>query len=280
MNWNFLVCFAVIHSSLIANAKADFVYDGFDYAPGGQLLQQSGGVGFNGDWYATGFGINRTNFGVNPSSLDNTNLAVSGGSVSAPSGNINGIGRNLPTSLLENGTHYLSFVIRRNNTLGDFGGFGGLYLDGSNDDIFVGKPGTNDLWSIESRGGAGQVRSNFTAQVNQSTLLVLKIATSNIVNNAESFTLFVNPIAGASEPTASAFKRSVDLGTISSLVLYNSGDFTFDEIRIGDTFEAVTPAITAVPESSSWILAAAGLGVIVLIQRGRTKVPGIFDQPS
>ncbi len=111
---------------LHATCLADFVYEGMNYPAGSQLVQQSGGEGFNGGWYAGGFNAATNNFTINSTSLSYSNLVVAQGSALTTAGsNINGVARNVPSTLLDPGTHYLSFLINRMSTAGNFGG---LYL--------------------------------------------------------------------------------------------------------------------------------------------------------
>ena len=246
--------------------QADFFYDGMDYQLGSQLVQQSGGTGFATSWIADGFNISSSNFVGEAAGLAYENLLVSGGSVAAPFGaTLNGISRTPVLGGFPAGTRYLSFLIRRNNTLGIFNGFGGLYVDGSLGDVFIGKPGANDFWSIEERGGTGVQATNVAATVNETTLLVLKIETLPNNGSLDTFSFFVNPVVGAEEPTPNVVKNDLDIGVWNSIVLYNSGAYSFDELRIGDTFAAVMPAINAVPEPI--FLATAGVGLVFLRRR-------------
>ena len=57
----------------------------------------------------------------------------------------------------------------------------------------------------------------------------------------DTFTLFVNPAPGHPEPSSSIIKSDLDLGTVSKIGIYSTGAFIVDEIRLGTTFEDVTP---------------------------------------
>ena len=71
----------------------------------------------------------------------------------------------------------MSFLIRRNGTAGAFGGFGGIYIDGANnDELFIGKGGQADTWGIGTLGGNGdRIESSVNATVGETSLLVVKL---------------------------------------------------------------------------------------------------------
>ena len=252
-------------TSFCRPTKADFSYDGFAYQASSSLVQLNGGSGFPGSWNAGGFNAVRTDFVIGSVSLSHLNLQTGGLSVSTTEDNtINGIQRAIPNSFSSEGTHFLSFLIRRDNTQGAFNGFGGLYLDGAANDLFIGKPGeinaTGDQWVLENRGGGGLISSGVSAVVGATTLLVLKMERTAI--GSDSFSLFVNPELGNANPRPDAVKSDLNLGSINNVVLYTTGAYTYDEIRFGDSLQQVLP-ISAVPESSSvfLVLLVSAIGV-------------------
>ncbi|AMV31458.1 hypothetical protein VN12_05020 [Pirellula sp. SH-Sr6A] len=158
----------------------------------------------------------------------------------------------------------MSFLIRRNSTAGDFGGFGGIYLDGTENDLFIGKPGASNVWSLENRGGGGLAQSNYTATVGQTTRLVLRI---QVQNAAEAFALYVDPSTEQEPVSPSVRKVDLNIGQLTDIVLYTSGDFSYDEIRFGDTFASVT----AVPEPSALALALVSMTGLSCVAAFRRK---------
>lgn len=262
----FLMAFSVV-VMFARRTDADFSYEGFAYPVNSALVQSNGGTGFAGSWNAGGFNAVRTDFVVGNTSLSYLNLATSGLSVSTTDNStINGIQRAIPNSFSSEGTHFLSFLIRRDNTLGAFNGFGGLYLDGAANDLFVGKPGeldaTGNQWVLENRGGGGLVSSGMSAVVGDTTLLVLRMERSAL--GSDSFSLFVNPVLGDANPRPNAVKSDLNIGSISNVVLYTTGAYTYDEIRFGDTLQQVLPI--AVPEPSSVFLVLV-VSVIAVYRR-------------
>jgi hypothetical protein len=63
-----------------------------------------------------------------------------------------------------------------------------------------------------------------------------------------------------------AVKTDQDVGTVDSVTINNYGGFTIDEIRIGDSFAAVTPA-SAVPEPGSGVLVGLMLAMLIAARR-------------
>jgi hypothetical protein len=252
-------------------------YEGFNYGPAGSdLLGDNGGFGFNGAW--TSGGVNATvhnNYDLASGSLLYPNLQTYGNSIlTAATQSIAGIERNLNTVFGDGQTVYFSFLVQPQGTLGDgaFNGFFGVYLGTSTpnlpDNLFIGKPGSSAAadYDLETRGGGGVVSSDVAPVIGSTTLLVVK---AELLTGNDRFTLYVNPTVGAPEPASGFVKTDINLSAgpnagISSLVVYSSGAFALDEIRVGTTFADVT---APVPEPTS--LAMFGLGAIGLIWRLR-----------
>jgi hypothetical protein len=76
------------------------------------------------------------------------------------------------------------------------------------------------------------------------------------------FTLYTNPTPGAPEPLTGTVK-SGNFGLTTGLTIYSSGAMRIDELRLGETFADVTPAV---PEPSGVVLLV--LGTCALL-RGR-----------
>jgi hypothetical protein len=87
-------------------------------------------------------------------------------------------------------------------------------------------------------------------------------------------TLYVDPTPGGPEPGTGVVKSDTDLTVgsnlgINSLVVYSTGAFALDEIRVGSTFADVTA--TAIPEPSTAVLAALGGAVLFWNSRRRSR---------
>ncbi len=237
-------------ASLTGKLAAQTVFsEPFDYSPpGADLLGQDGGSGFAGPWFTSGFNASiHDNCDVSAGSLSFQELAVTGNRMSSASTNaIAGLGRNLavPIAAGATTTAYFSFLLRPEGTLGQgaFNGFFGVYLDGTgNSDLFAGKPGSAVAgpYVIENRGGAGQVPSAVAPVAGETVLLVVR---AELQPGADVFTLFVNPDPCQPEPASGTVKSDLDLGDVTAVVIYSTGAFSLDELRMGPSFEGVVRA--------------------------------------
>lgn len=259
-------------------ARAGLVaYEPFNYDPGPPLIGSNGGIGFSQPWSPGGFNASIfANYTVAPGSLPDPAPATSGNRVTTVAQSaISGLSRTLATPLGTPGTtEYLSFLIRPEGTVGAgiFGGFFGLYLNASttgptiSQDLFLGKPGTSNQYSIENRGGGNQHLSAVTATSGTTALLVLRM---DFTAGIDRFTLYVNPSPGALEPSSGVVKQDSDVGIVGALTLYSTGAYSLDEIRIGTAYADVVPV--AVPEPTSLISGLIGLAALAAWPRRRAS---------
>jgi hypothetical protein len=239
-------------ASLQANI---FAYDGFatgglpDYVGGNELLgtQNPTVSGFSGGWTTPSAGIRVADTGLSYGSLE-----VSGGSVFRDGSTKEGT-RAL-SSQLNSGVVYASFLLQ--STI--VSNRSQVYFDS----VFrVGINGGNFSYRI----GGDTVISPATAD--ETNLLVVKFDFTT--PTAVLADIYVNPAIGGVEPSATV--TAIELGSfnIDNIKLYHgsggSGITTFDEIRFGDSFAAVTP----VPEPSTYALLGGilALGLVVLQRR-------------
>ena len=249
-----------------SSVGALLAYEGFDYpAVGSDVAGQAGGTGFAGPWAPGGFNASISDhLDVAGGSLPFGLLLTSGNrAASGPTNAIAGVTRPLAAPLGADGTtRYFSVVLRPEGTLGAgaFNGFFGVTLETAGEpELYFGKPGGGAItqYVVEDRGGAGQVSSGVPAVVGQPALLVLK-AQFNAGNDV--FTLYVNPTPGGPEPAAGAVKSDSNVGPVTGLTIYSTGAFSVDELRVGDTFADVTPAVPEPSAGLALALAAAALG--------------------
>jgi hypothetical protein len=259
-----------------AAGGALLAYEGFDYAAvGSDVAGQAGGTGFSGPWAPGGFNASISDhLDVAAGSVPFGTLLTGGNrAASGPTNAIAGVTRPLATPLGADGTtRYFSVVLRPEGTLGAgaFNGFFGVTLETAGEpELYFGKPGDGAIgqYVVEDRGGAGQVNSGVPAAVGQAALLVLK-AQFNAGNDV--FTLYVNPTAGGAEPAAGAVKSDSNVGPVTGLTIYSTGAFSVDEIRVGDTFADVTPAV---PEPVAGLSLVVGVAGAMLGRRAVRKTP-------
>lgn len=247
---------ALMSAMLPGMARAGLVYEGFAYPPGEDLHGHNGGIGWGGAWFNQG---GAQTFTHSPG-LGFGALAVSPGAATTPASavvNVSTYPRFLADPVgTDNTTLYLSFLLRPE---AGFGFYGGLNLDGG---LFIGKSDPGTTYSLESTTIA---HSSVVAQAGTTVLLVLR---AQFLAGDDIFDLFVDPTPGGPEPVAAdATLLDFDLGERTSLYINNPGGWTIDEIRLGPTFAAVTPA--AVPAPASLPLLVGGLAAIGLARRRR-----------
>jgi hypothetical protein len=99
---------------------------------------------------------------------------------------------------------------------------------------------------IENVGGALNHSTNVPLIVDETALLVVK---AELAPRRDTFTLYVNPIPGEPEPLTGMVKNDHDIRNVTSIGFGGDSAFSFDEIRLGDTFADVTPGVrlSAVP---------------------------------
>ena len=160
------------------------------------------------------------------------------------------------------GTGYYSFLLKVTNTSGlstageYFTGFGGTA--GATVTLFAPRvfikagitPNTFSLGILNTTGGTPAPTPTYTGEypVGTTVLVVIKLNASISPIQAS---LFVNPIAGASEPAAtiSSSAGTNIFANFASIFLRQTGTATsgtgnlqIDEMRVGSTWESVTPA--------------------------------------
>ena len=257
------------------SASASLVaYEGFDYQVGSQLLTQNGGSGFSSDWEAGGFNASiHNNYQIASGSLGFQGLLTSGNRVVSSSQNaISGIVRDLTLPGSSGTTQYISFLVRPEGTPGDgaFNGFFGLNFERSATELFVGKPGGGALgeYVLENRGGASQFPSGASVVDEETAFVVLRV---DYLAGADNVTMYLDPTPGAPEPTTGTVKSDIDLINTNGLALYSTGAFSFDELRVGDTFESVTPVVVPEPRTVT-ILLVALTSMLLRMRRTARKI--------
>ena len=234
-------------ASVLATGRgvaALIAYEPFDYPPGSQLLGKTNGFGFAEPWRPGGFNARIADLAaMQPGALRYPGLLTRGtnhlriDAVSFTSG-ISGFTRLLTTNLNAPGAKfYLSFLHRPD----DESEFSSVVLGaGSGVELSTGKSGTVPFYHISQRGGGRRVFSDVEPVVGKTVLLVVKL---EFLKGPDRFTLFVNPTPGKPEPPGGFVKEDLDLEFAENLTLYSRGAWSVDELRVGTTWEDVTPAL-------------------------------------
>jgi len=236
----FIWLLAVSH----ANA-ALLAYEPFDYLAGEPIVGQNNGLGFDAPWQPGGFHAKFfLGFRMQPGALSYPGLATHGSnhlSGEAPPAGVAAIasvGRLLSTNLAVSGAkYYLSFLHRPDSK----DGYSVIVLgSGQGEELAIGKPGSGqNLYYMTHRGGQGRVHSTVNPVVGKTAFIVVKMEFSDA---SDRFTLFINPTPGKPEPSDGVVKEDLHLELADKLFLYSRGDWSVDEIRLGTTWQDVTPA--------------------------------------
>jgi len=272
---------AAMFLAAVASTPAHAVllaYDGFNYTVGAQLQGLNGGSGWSGAWQAN---VAPTNSGSVVSGLsytdtDGRQLQVSGGAA-ATDANVffSQLTRATTESFGAGGTTtWVSFLVRNASfttglgyaaaTLGQGYTFGSPAMVGG---LVTSLSGT--VGFVAPFYGSGGPQTLATVAANAVTLVALRFDFAAASGN-DALSLWLNPklTGSAGVPDASASLANY-ASIISGLTLVHGDNrtFTYDEIRIGQSFADVTP----VPEPQTWVLLAGGALALAAVARRRVK---------
>jgi hypothetical protein len=236
-------------------------YDGFNYAPTGPgtINDLGGGTGWDANWGQ--FLSPATSYVITNGSLsDPTATLYTYSNRVYSAGGFAGRYFTEPSVLYgyPGTTNYFSILIRPESTPATNHYYGLQLFSNGNDtgdghDVFVGKSGSSLYYGLEYStndiAGATNVYvhtySSTQAVSNQTVFLVVRVVFAD-PTGVDSFSLYVNPTPGGSEPAPDA-TLSVDIGIQNGLAM-NSGNgarVSFDEIRMGYTFDSVTSTLSS-----------------------------------
>jgi hypothetical protein len=250
----------------LASAGTLSEYEGFGYSSGSSLSGQNGGTGWSGAWGTPG-GLDAT---IDGTSLTFGTLAVSGGAVSTAGSQPPNQGSSVATWIrslgmtlgADNTTEYLSFLFQPD---AGFGFYGGLNFGG----VFIGLSGNQSFYGLEGPGNDINL-STVSASVGQTVLFVLR---ADFLAGNDRLSLYIDPTPGQPEPaTPDVLKTDLDVGSVTIVTINNYGGFTTDEIRIGTSFDSVTPMQSAVPEpASGFVVGLAALACAYYIRSSASR---------
>ena len=264
---------AMLASGLAAqSARASrLVYEPFNYTSGSVLKGQTAtGTGLTGTWSGS-------NYTVSAGSLSEGNLATADNSVTMPAnGGFYTVAASLASSVTATSGNpvWASFLLQTPSVAsGGFSGtsYGGLNLVSTGNPFFgisysSGTSGQQFVVQKEGGGGPNGFASSPVPAAGSTYLLVME----DIVNSSgpDTLNLWVNPTAGAASPPVTPDATvGLTVGSITGIQLVTSGNYSFDEVRIGTTYADVTPAV---PEPATLGLVAIGAIGLLLLKRRRT----------
>jgi hypothetical protein len=286
--------FAVFVTSVMfsmTSSAALIVYDGFDYVAGSSLRTQNGGTGFAAAWANTGSATETaTSPGLTYGTITATGIkaTLNGQQTTSTNGNSAFLTRDLSQTFGADGTtEWLSFISQRTGNKSSGGTAQplnyqrvfslSLFSGSTTEQASVGELSNDpaDVWALNTDATTIAPSVHTTVPLDTQSFLLLRI--DNIAGvSADKAYLWVNPDLSLGEPsigTAAAtitdelsFNRirlTVGGSQNSGATLAASG--LFDEIRIGDTFDDVTP----VPEPACASLALGCLVSLAVAARRR-----------
>jgi len=243
--------------------------DGFNYS--------TGNLAGNGLWTGASANIQVGSLSLTVPGLADT--ASPGGDVTVTSGVSAGTTKaNFTTTAVTGGSLYYAFLAvcttlpTANNYLTSLNATGGG-PSGSADplSVYVGAPtGDSTHFKIGVRhtstgSGATYTTANSTFTVGSTHLFVVEYTFGGVGGTVS---LFVDPTPGGSQPTPDVTVAGVSGSDTANLQVVgfkaqsaaSAGNWTFDTVRIGDTWADVTP----VPEPSSLALMGLAVGMLLL----------------
>jgi hypothetical protein len=240
-----VACVVLLAFAFIASRArgALIAYEPFDYPVGSALKGKTNGFGFAEPWRPGGFNARLSNLAhMEPGPLEYPGLTVNGSNhlhisaVEAAAG-ISGLARLLATNLNSPGAKfYLGFLHRPDGEKG----YSAVVLGtGTGVELAITQSDKVPRYHIAQRGGNRPVLSDVESGVGKTALIVVKM---EFRKGRDRFTLFVNPIPGQPEPPEGVVKEDLDLEFAENLTLYSRGAWSVDELRLGTTWEDVTPA--------------------------------------
>lgn len=215
-------------------------YEGFNYEPNQLLVERDGGDGFAAEWQQWAR-RKLTAYQTAADSLSFQNLKTSGGHLEVtPDSSWDAISRPLKESFgYDDTTVYFSVLMDRplSQSDDDLRQFQFLkFEETSGSDLFIGAF-DDPRFTLQSR---FPTREAVYANPPQ-TETVLMVVKAEFFAGNDRFTLYVNPIPGQPEPESGAVKDDYNMQIATGLSFLTPNTGAFDELRVGTTFESVTP---------------------------------------
>jgi hypothetical protein len=247
-----------------------YIYEGFDYTPGQQLDLLNGGTNFTNAWQAA-----KPDDTIQSGSLSYEDLATSGNSATFSESNIAGaeasravLGKGLGN---DGTTSWVSFLIEP----------GALATNGlmefSIEGMDVGMTGQNKgFYAV----GAGTALESSTVPIvaNQTVFVAIEMQFNSDPKGMDTATIFFDPTPGLTAPDVAGLTWTQNFSSSITDLFFDAADgqsYSFDEIRIGNTYADVSPvAATSTPEPSFvwmgafWMVGLFGWNAFV---KGRRK---------
>ena len=236
-------------------AAGPYVYEGFNYTSGQQVNLLNGGTNFANAWQAA-----EPDYTIQSGSLAYEDLATSGNSATFSESNI--AGSEASRSVLGKGlgndgtTSWVSF-------LWDPGALAtnGL-MEFSIEGMDVGMTGQNKgFYAV----GAGTALESSTVPIaaNQTVFVAIEMQFNSDPKGMDTATIFFDPTPGLTTPDVAGLTWTQNFSSSITDLFFDAADgqsYSFDEIRIGNTYGDVSPVnIASTPEPNFVWLGALGM---------------------
>lgn len=212
------------------------VYEGFAYTPGTTLTGQNGGTGWINPWRTHGPG---TPSAILAGNLSFGKLAVSGNSFKTTSSSPIGEDRDrTPVSVTPGTVRFWSVLMKPEAVSG---GWPDTYFLFYTYKPKIGKSGLSAALGIEGDSGAF-VSTGITLQPNTTYFMVARMVYGS---TTDTFDLFVNPTPGQPLPAVSQATMTLlhESSPSQQMTFGTSIPCVWDELRIGPTWESVSPTM-------------------------------------
>ena len=252
-----LRCIALFPLALGCAASAGLTaYDGFDYTAG-DLTGKNGGSGWSGSFtdVVPSPGVPNSTIYTTPG-LTYTSLPTTGGASKTADGgtattiNFRGLGAVYGDDEVET---WISFLAQRNGaaSTATFAGISFYNTGGiaaANSEVSLANGGTGGAWRIFDTATSVSASTSVTPASDTTYLLVARIRWGAGVGGTDAVSLFVNPSLG-SVPLVADAGKDVDMTNFDKIRIAGASavNYTFDEIRLGTSFYAVTGQPEPVP---------------------------------
>jgi PEP-CTERM motif len=243
---------ALVIASYSASA-APLIYDGFDYTAGTPLDTQNGGTGFANAWQAA-----QPDYAIASGSLSFGNLQTSGNHVQFTEDNLAVAEMQRPIFNPGFGaagtTMWASMLIRPDadvtNTL-IWAQFGDLYFGRARFDA----PLNYQVWEPDT---STLQFSSVPIVTGQTAFIAIRFDFNADPLANDTVTFYFDPTPGVTPSSGGIVVSDINIDA-SGFAAFgaNGAAYSFDELRIGETFQDVSP-LAGVPEPSTWAMMLIG----------------------